>query len=59
MDSERETGLFINLDECKCLFRKLKKEESKLNDNELFILQKIEKMLYSGLSIKEIEELAN
>ena len=59
MDSEKEAGLLLSLQECKCLFRKFKKEESRLNDDELFILQKIEKMLYSGLSIKEIEELTN
>ena len=57
MDSDE--GLLLSPEECKCLFRKLKKEESRLNDDELFILQKVEKMLYSKLSIKEIEELTN
>jgi len=35
----------------------LKREEVKLSDDELFVLNRIEKMLYSKLSIKEIEEL--
>ena len=56
---EKTEGLFLNLDECKCLFRKLKKEESRLDDDELFILQRVEKMLYSRLSISEIEAITD
>ena len=59
MDNDKDSGLFLTLIECKCLFHKLKKEESRLNDDELFILQRVEKMLYSRLSIREIEELTN
>ena len=51
-------GLFFDIQECKCLFRKLKAMESKLGDEDLFILNRIEKMLYSYLTIKEIKELA-
>jgi hypothetical protein len=54
----QEGSLLLHYKECKCLYRKLKTEESKLTDDELSILQKIEKMLYSRLSIKEIEELS-
>ena len=57
MDSKEEPGLFLNLDECKCLFNKLKKDENGLTDCESYILQRLEKMLYSRLSIKEIEVL--
>ena len=52
-----ETGLFFNLEDCKCYFKRLKKEESTLKDNERIILQRLEKILYSKLSIKEIEDL--
>jgi hypothetical protein len=53
----QEADLLLNFKECKCLYRKLKTEESRLRDDELSILQRIEKTLYSRLSIKEIEEL--
>jgi hypothetical protein len=54
-----EAGLFLSLKECKCLYRKLKKEESRLSDDELCIFNRMEKMLYSKLSIKEIEDLSD
>ncbi|MDR0312471.1 MAG: hypothetical protein LBI14_02615 [Treponema sp.] len=54
----QELSLLLNFKECKCLYRKLKPEESKLRDDELSILQRIEKMLYSRLSIREIEEIS-
>lgn len=57
MAPDRELGLFLDLEECKCLFRKLKKDENNLSGDERFIFQKMEKLLYSGLSIREIEEL--
>jgi len=50
-------GLFFNLQECKCLYSRLKKEEAKLADDELFLLNRLQKMLYSVLSIREIEDL--
>ena len=57
MDLHEETGLFLSLEDCKCLFRRLKKEESNLQDKERSILQRLEKILYSKLSIREIEDL--
>jgi hypothetical protein len=53
----QEASFSLNFKECKCMYRKLKLEESRLRDDELSILQRIEKTLYSRLSIKEIEEL--
>ena len=52
-----ETGLFLTLEDCKCLFQRLKKEEPNLKDKERNLLQRLEKFLYSKLSIKEIEDL--
>ena len=57
MSLDEETGLFLGLEDCKCLFQRLKKEESNLNDKERNILQRLEKALYFKLSIKEIEDL--
>jgi hypothetical protein len=57
MDSQ-DVGLFLSLEECKCLYRRFKKEESKLSDDELCVFSRMEKMLYSRLSIKEIEDLS-
>ena len=57
MDSHEKTGIFLSLEDCKYLFQKLKKEEYKLKDEERFILQRLEKTLYSRLSIREIEAL--
>ena len=58
MDSPAETGLFFSLEECKCLFRRLKAMESRLEDDELYLLNRIEKMLYTRLTVKEIRDLA-
>ena len=60
MDSQEtleEEGFCFSLKECKCIFRILKAMESKLNDEELYLLNKIEKLLYSRLTIKEINDL--
>ena len=57
MDVNEETGFFINLEDCKCLFQRLKREESNLNEKELSIFQRLEKVLFSKLSIREIEDL--
>jgi hypothetical protein len=54
-----EAVFFLSPEECKCLYRKFKKEESKLSDDELCIFNRMEKMLYSKLSIKEIEDLSD
>ena len=54
---QEEAGLFLGLEDCKWLFRRLKKEESYLNNLERQTLHSLEKILYSRLSIKEIEEL--
>jgi len=59
MDIHGETGLLLSLEECKCLFRRLKKEEVNLSDEERCILQRLEKILYLRLSIREIETLGN
>ena len=58
MDPDREMGLVLSLEDCKCLFRTLKREESSLSDQERVILQRMERVLYSRLSIKEIEDLS-
>ena len=52
-----ETGLFLSMEECKCVFKRLKKEENNLVDEERGILRRLEKIFYSKLSIKEIEDL--
>ena len=52
-----ETGLFLSMEECKCVFKRLKNEENNLVDEERGILQRLEKIFYSKLSIKEIEDL--
>ena len=57
IENSGKNGLFLDLEECKCLFHRLKKEESSLPDGERLILLRIEKMLYAMLSISEIEEL--
>jgi hypothetical protein len=54
----QEAGLFLSLKECKCLYRRLNKEEAKLGDDELRVFSRMEKMLYSRLCISEIEELS-
>ena len=57
MDSNEELALNLTLEECKSLFSRLKREEASLSFGESHVLQKIEKMLYSRLSIGEIEDL--
>ena len=57
MALHEEAGIFFSLEDCKCLFHRLKKDESNLKDEERSILQRLEKILYSKLSIKEIEDL--
>ena len=57
MTAQEETGLFFSLEDCKCLFRRLKREETYLSDEESYILKRLEKILYNKLSIKEIEDL--
>jgi hypothetical protein len=57
MNSHEETGLFLSMEECKCLFKRLKREEPNLRDEERCILQRLEKLFYSKLSIREIEDL--
>ena len=52
-----ETFLYLSLEECKCLFHWLKKHEFNLSDDVRFVLQRLEKTLYSRLSIREIEDL--
>ena len=55
--SSEETGLFLSMEECKYLFKRLKNEENNLGDEERGILRRLEKIFYSKLSIKEIEDL--
>ena len=57
MEPDSKTGVFFNLDECKRLFHILKNEETGLSNDELLLLHRIEKFLYSNLSIKEIDDL--
>ena len=47
----------LTMEECKCLFGRLKRDEETLSDEELYILKRLEKTMYSRLSIKEIEDL--
>ena len=57
MDTEREEGVFLALDECTALFPRLKKNESSLSKDERVIMLRIEKILYRNLSITDMEEL--
>lgn len=50
--------LEINPDEAICLYRLLKKQESELENCLLRLLGKIERLLYSTLSIEEVERLS-
>jgi len=59
MTLDDETGVFLSLEDCKCIFKKLKRDEAKLSNDELAIFGRIEKVLFSKLSIREIEELTN
>jgi hypothetical protein len=56
-DDNRETGLFLDFDDCKALFRGLKKKEAGLSGPERDILRRIERILYARLSIQELEEI--
>jgi hypothetical protein len=47
----------LNDSECKALFALLKKNEEDLNAIESSLLHRLEKTIYSILSIQEIEEL--
>ena len=55
--SNEVTGFLFDLEDCIQLFKRLKKDEINLNDKELNIFQRLEKILYSKLSIREIEDL--
>lgn len=57
MDSGDEMVFGLTMEECKCLFGRLKRDEETLSDEELYILKRLEKTMYSRLSIKEIEDL--
>ncbi|MDR2617358.1 MAG: hypothetical protein LBC62_00685 [Treponema sp.] len=57
MEDNQETGLFLDFDDCKALFRGLKKNEAGLSGPERDILRRIERILYTRLSIREFEEL--
>jgi len=57
VDTEREEGVFLALDECTALFPRLKKNESSLSKDERVIMLRIEKILYRNLSITDMEEL--
>jgi hypothetical protein len=50
-------GIILSLDECKTLFPLLKGPENTLRTREREILLKIEKVLYSHLSIRDVENL--
>ena len=56
-ETHEDTGLFLNVEDCKYIYKRLKKEENHLQDEERIILQRLEKLLYSRLSINEIEAL--
>jgi hypothetical protein len=49
--------LFLTIPEMKALFIRFKKEEAILTATESALLLKIEKILYSSLSIREAENL--
>jgi hypothetical protein len=52
-----EEGVFLDMEDCKALFRVFKKDEADLSLAERDILLRIEKLLYAHLSIQEIEDL--
>ncbi len=53
-----EPGIFFNLDELKILFSGLKTHEEDLAGDAKTMLNKIEKVLYNYLSIREFELLS-
>jgi hypothetical protein len=53
-----DTRIFLDLEECKVLFRSLKINEKNLSGSERGLLRKVERFLYTRLSIQEIEELS-
>ena len=57
MDNDRESGVFLSLNDCMILFPRLKESESFLSKGERIILLKMEKVLYANLSIGEMEDL--
>ncbi|MCL2320037.1 MAG: hypothetical protein FWC45_08120 [Treponema sp.] len=57
MDSGGEPGVFLTLDDCIVLYPGLKERELSLSAGERKLMSGIEKVLYSSLSIREMEEL--
>jgi hypothetical protein len=52
-----EGGIFLDMEDCKAMFRAFKKDEINLSEAERNVLHRIEKLLYARLSIQEIEDL--
>jgi hypothetical protein len=57
MEENGDAGFFLDIEECKTLFGRLKKNEDGLSYEERKILLRLERFLYSKLSIREVEEL--
>jgi hypothetical protein len=54
---DRQEGIFLPLEDCIALFPRLKRAEALLTAPEREAFLKIEKVLYSCLSIQEVENL--
>jgi hypothetical protein len=57
MEENPGAGFFLDLGECKTLFGRLKRNEDGLSHEERKILLRLEQLLYSELTVQEVEEL--
>jgi hypothetical protein len=57
MEKNGGIGLFFDLEECKALFARFKRDEGILTHEEQRILLRLEHLLYGTLSIQEVEDL--
>ena len=53
----RQDGIFLNDDEVRTLYVHMKKDVNILDLNQIVLLNKIEKYLYSKLTIQDFEKI--